>query len=551
MTKSILLHSKYLLLVIIALVAAIHSDQYQMIVFALVEVLLLFAVSNLLLQKHKVLGYIANCIFSFVFLLQQGLLFFSGEYFTQLMFENLGLVDNLGDMLFVYTGSAVVLLLIAMIPIKYEAIPYLNLKKLTIFLIPYLLVLLLIFSNSGVLLSPFFGFGKTVKNIISANISRYRYGISSEDRELYFAEFYRDSIERSNVVMEKKIPENPNVILIFVEGLSMNVIDIANNLNLGLTPHLNEFYKKSLVFENYYNQTAPTLAGIRGQLFSGFNKVDPWILEDEDNKLKGPDSLSVEKKKRTRLISLVDVLKECNYETTFINVESDNRTMDLYYKQFYFDRLVSGRSKDRSVSDKDAYELLTQEVKNAKSPFFISMYSLGTHHGHDSPDVKYGDGKNPVLNKFHNLDAQFGLFFDELEKTDILDNTILILTTDHASYYAPEFRKVFTNTSGYFIDKIPLMIYWKGVKHELIDAKGRNTIDLTPTVLDMMGISHNNYFLGASLFLDRQNIYNTHSLFGDDIFYTGNSMVDRLKKIPEDIRFQYYKYHNISYYFDN
>ena len=52
------------------------------------------------------------------------------------------------------------------------------------------------------------------------------------------------------------------------------------------------------------------------------------------------------------------------------------------------------------------------------------------------------------------------------------------------------------------IDEMPLVIYYKGVKQETIDVGGRNTLCLTPTILDLLDISDENMFLGSSLFSD-------------------------------------------------
>lgn len=68
--------------------------------------------------------------------------------------------------------------------------------------------------------------------------------------------------------------KKPNVIVIFTEGMSFNVIDSVNNLGLGVTPKLDEIMKKSFFFINYYNHTAATFRGLRGQLTSAYQFKD-------------------------------------------------------------------------------------------------------------------------------------------------------------------------------------------------------------------------------------------------------------------------------------
>ena len=62
------------------------------------------------------------------------------------------------------------------------------------------------------------------------------------------------------------LPESPNVILIFVEGMSQHIIDDERNI----APNIREVQSKSLNFKNYYNHTFATYAGIIGQLYSGY-----------------------------------------------------------------------------------------------------------------------------------------------------------------------------------------------------------------------------------------------------------------------------------------
>lgn len=64
-------------------------------------------------------------------------------------------------------------------------------------------------------------------------------------------------------------------------------------------------------------------------------------------------------------------------------------------------------------------------------PFFIGMYTAGTHHGVDSPDLTYGDGSNSYYNKFHNLDHWLGDFIAWFQRSPYYDNTLLVITSDH------------------------------------------------------------------------------------------------------------------------
>jgi hypothetical protein len=93
--------------------------------------------------------------------------------------------------------------------------------------------------------------------------------------------------------------------------------------------------------------------------------------------------------------------------------------------------------------------------------------------------------------------------FEKMKAAGVWENTLLVFTADHASYPAPEFRKTFRTDRKEFIGRIPLFFYSAGLNPGRIDAGGRNSLDLAPTVLDLLGLtSCPNYFLGTSLFLE-------------------------------------------------
>ena len=103
---------------------------------------------------------------------------------------------------------------------------------------------------------------------------------------------------------------------------------------------------------------------------------------------------------------------------------------------------------------------------------------------------------------------------------------MLVITTDHATYGDEDFVKAFPdykriNTE---MDEIPLYIYHKGITHCMVDANGRNSLDMAPTILDYMDVSEENYFLGNSLFSqEKQNEFNFDTLFYDSYYYLSSS----------------------------
>ena len=102
------------------------------------------------------------------------------------------------------------------------------------------------------------------------------------------------------------------------------------------------------------------------------------------------------------------------------------------------------------------------------------------------------------------MDCQFGNFMEKFNRSNLSEDTIVIFTTDHCTYNDDAFANSFPEVQrdAIFFDRIPLFIYYKGIKPEIINADGRTSVDLGPTILDYLDISKTNYFLGDSLFRD-------------------------------------------------
>ena len=89
------------------------------------------------------------------------------------------------------------------------------------------------------------------------------------------------------------------------------------------------------------------------------------------------------------------------------------------------------------------------------------------------------------------------ILIERLKKDNLLDNTVLVLATDHYAYgYGDQASiKKFKNTNNdYLLQKVPLVIWSPNLKHNNIDTL-MDTADILPTLLYMMGIDYNeNYY---------------------------------------------------------
>ena len=468
---------KFLLSVVLACMTYSTTNNPTYVIVGLVELAFIFIIYNLLIEKNKWLRIIAEPLL-FVFNAQMLVLYFGNSFTTLTMLKNVKFLQDLGGKLVVYLVGSLAVLAVFLLPVS----PVIkNLKKKI--LIPALALLLL----GEVFIHVEYKRFSPVQSFCSLFVDEIRYQHvkrAAADPQVALDTFHKDSIGDA-IAKPSDLSEHPNIIVIFTEGLSYNIISDDRDV----MPNLKEFEKSCITFKNYFNHTFPTLRGVQGQLYSGYKLND----DNQGN----------------NLISLHSVLKDQGYSTTFINTEPFNEEFTLYLNNLGFDSIVddpehvSGYAE--GMTDGEAYDLLTStahSLNESDQPFFLGIYTFGTHVSFDSQENVFGDGKDAELNKFHNCDSQFGEFLEDFKSSDLAKNTILIFTTDHSTYADQSFTDAFPNHKRDCtdVDVMPLFIYYDGIAPSEIDVDGRNSLCFAPTILDYLDIDTENYFLGTSLF---------------------------------------------------
>lgn len=489
----------------------------------LVELAFIFIIYNLLLGYNKKLRAIGD-INLFVFNAQMLVLYFGNSFTTLTMLKNVKFLQDLGGKIVAYLIGTVAVIAITFWPVKKPLLEKCN-KRLILGL-----AALLLLAEVGVhfeykRFSPIQSFAT-----IFADELRYQHvKRAAANPEVALATFYQDDIA-DEITKSSTLPEQPNIILIFTEGLSYNIISDTRNV----MPNLKAFEKDCISFKNYFNHTFPTLRGVQGQLYSGYKLND----DAQGN----------------NLVSFQSVLKDLGYSTSFINVEPFNEEFVHYCDNLDFDQVVMDKENVSGyadgMTDLEAYNLLMDTAKTlheSDNPFLLSIYTFGTHVSFDSTDDVFGDGSDQELNKFYNLDKQFGSFLKEFKASPMAKDTIIIFTTDHATYADQDFTDAFPKHKRECtdLDKIPLFIYYDGLEPAEIDANGRNSLCLTPTLLDFLDINTENYFLGSSLFdKDASTEYDT-------IFYDASYLIstkDGEVRYLEDLEIDSFLSSVLSYY---
>lgn len=348
----------------------------------------------------------------------------------------------------------------------------------------------------------------------------------------------------------------PNVIILFTEGLSARTTDVYGENETDLTPNMVDFSRDAMVVSNYFNHTFATYRGLHGQLCSIYpfhGGLGGWHT----------DYQSV---KKIDYSCLTNLFNEEGYETLFLDTHrADEGYVDEMMKELHFDRVINAEEiadhyifeeplRADALSDSQLIGGLIKLLRERESAveqqaFLIATYNLETHAWQKIADdgKQYTESSSYILDAIHNYDDAFGRFWQYFKQSTYRDNTIVILTSDHAHYPDRDFVRLVSEDPDYrpyFVDQIPLIIYDPGkYLPKGFDASDATSIDFAPTVAQLMGFNSGNSFLGTSLFDSAATLKQASvAAAGDEYFLIDSGGVRRHDDPESDVdEMQYLK----------
>lgn len=178
-------------------------------------------------------------------------------------------------------------------------------------------------------------------------------------------------------------------------------------------------------------------------------------------------------------------------------------------------------------------------------PFYSFNITYSTHLPYDEDEYfaayalsKYPqykqDGKTSHVNvlkaKAVFTDRMFELLLEDLEKRGILDDTVIVCFADHYAYGVDEDELKQQLQANDIYERTPAFIYCSDekVKVDIDVDKVAQTIDLMPTILNLLGIDVPNNVMGRDIFDPN---YEGYAIFPDqrwlskDVYYKNNEVV--------------------------
>ncbi len=487
---------KYVFSLVLIFLTYFSVSSKKIVAAGILELLIIAMLTDLLLPKKEKLIRWINNIVMLLFNAELLVMYFGGSFVSLVMLTNIPSLHGLSGRMPLYAAGALAVIIISFLPVRKILKDRPAPSDVLIVCLILELGFTMIFGSASSTVFSWYRLGMEAKDYRDM-----RSDVSEQDNVT--DHFYQNAV-RSFTPKPEELAEKPNVVVIMTEGLSQRIVDDGR----GITPNIAAFQKEALTFTNYYNHTFATYRGIIGQLYSGYQ------LDNLDT---------------NTLVSLQSVLSGEGYQTCFVNTEPNNIDFTDYLASMGFDRIVSDQERaggaSNTASDREAYEILFDtilEQEAQEEPFFTVIYTYGTHVTLDSGDEVFGDGSSAFLNKFYNMDCQFGAFLERFLDSPLAEDTVLVFTADHATYGEEEYAETFPGEvrASTSCDRMPLSIYYQGMEPSVIDAGGRNSVDFAPTILDYLDITAPNYFLGTSLFSLTQND-NTF----DKVYYDGSTLL--------------------------
>ena len=335
------------------------------------------------------------------------------------------------------------------------------------------------------------------------------------------------------------ISEGNNLIMILMESFEYFAIDEE------LTPTLYRlFYEDGILLDNYHSKAktdiveAYSLFGSfpsQGSLFRNYyNDTFPFTLP---NMLRDNTDITLIKSYH-------------NNEGSFYNRSNA-------HVNFGFDEHVDLDKMDITIDDywvNSDYEMLLDQadamIPDDGTPFFTFITSFVMHGGYEERTMfadtyAYFDeiGFYPGTSFYHtcmrtymaaamDFDKALEVLFQRLEDTGTLENTTIVLFSDHLAYYYDFSYMVRglskANTANPENYHLPALIYDTKLKEALADdglttiSKFVTTVDLPPTILNLFGVEYNpDWYVGFDIFsADESVIVSKQGGIFNDRYYT-------------------------------
>ena len=295
-----------------------------------------------------------------------------------------------------------------------------------------------------------------------------------------------------------------NLVLVFLEGLE--TVYMEESIFPGLTPNLNALNVQGWQLNNLkqIEGTGWTMGGIVATLCG-----TPLIYESS---LGGNNIMF------TRFLDkaacLPDILRQADYQQVFMGGASlEFAGKGDFLKQHGFDQVLGRAALRRQLPDASylgawglfddsLFALALQQYRRLAAegkPFNLTLLTVDTHHPGGEPSSScspYAEIDNSILHAVHCTDYLVGNFIEQLKQHPAYEDTVVVMLSDHLALR--------NNAFSLFPKDYERHLYFSVLNsdHQASSQVLATPMDLAPTILEMLDITHDASFLVGIDLLD-------------------------------------------------
>ena len=307
----------------------------------------------------------------------------------------------------------------------------------------------------------------------------------------------------------------PNIVLIILESVGEEYVGYLNqNRGPSYTPFIDSLCQHATVVQGFANgkrsiESVPSL-------LSGI----PSLMEEAY--ITSPYA-------QNQVTALPLALRRHGYSTAFyhgayngsMNFDSYVRGIgiDEYYgMDEYNDPEVNPEGANEGdfdgtwgIFDEPFLQFVARHIgRTSRQPFFATLYTISSHHPYTIPPQykgRFPKGPQPIIEPVGYTDMALQRFFATASTMPWFENTLFIITADHASQPVDSYYK---GGIGQFA--VPMILYWPRhtlwVPESVANPQGTGLrssrvmqhADLYPTLVDLLALPDTCFAFGHSLF---------------------------------------------------
>ncbi|MEP0546844.1 MAG: LTA synthase family protein [Rhodothermales bacterium] len=286
-----------------------------------------------------------------------------------------------------------------------------------------------------------------------------------------------------------------NVVVIVMESIRSRSMSLYND-ELDTTPFLDSLARYSLVAERFYtpvSYTNKSIVSLFGGIYPG---PEGYLLEGEalpgGIPARGLPSLLDDHGYRSAFFTPAIMAFE-RKDVILANLGFDEMYGDSSYPKAGFAQKAYFGYEDRVALDATLDWVEDADVSG--EPFLLGLLTLSSHHPYDLPPSfetrPYGTG-DPDLEAYLNSIRYTDSFVRDLmagfEKRGLLDKTVFIVVGDHGEAFGEHSQRMHGDVLWDEALQIPALVYAPGIVPAGRISGARSSIDIVPTVLDVLNL---------------------------------------------------------------